>query len=172
MRGIDGGEAGRIALYAKAPMPNGELCLVLAPLDSPSGSAVVTAAFEGIFERVIVPVLRELQLEPLGPAATANIPRTRLLEWAVLSQRVIADVSFPDAELAYRLGQRQLVNRGPTVLLYADQFGGRPPPQLGRAIRYGGDASSDLQLQQQVSEHLRHGSGAWQDAALYQLPAR
>jgi hypothetical protein len=104
------------------------LCFVLMPFGkkpAPSGGPV---DFDGVYRDLIAPAIIEAGLKPLraDEEVTGRITHEPMFERLVLCEYVVADLTTANANVFYKLGFRDAVRPGSTVLIFAESLGRLP----------------------------------------------
>jgi hypothetical protein len=151
------------------------LCFVVMPFGVKPDGRGGSVDFDAVYEKLIVPAVREAELEPLraDQELVGGLIHKPMFERLVLADYAIADLTTANANVFYELGVRHAVRPYSTVLVCADVA--RTPFDLApdRVLPYGLDgqgkpADSDRDRAVLVRA-LRAAREAATDSPVFQL---
>jgi hypothetical protein len=151
------------------------LCFVVMPFGIKPDGRGGSVDFDSVYEQLIVPAVREAQLEPLraDQELVGGFIHKPMFERLVLADYAIADLTTANANVFYELGVRHAVRPYSTVLIGANVA--RTPFDLApdRVLPYGLDARgkpADPSHDQAVlARVLRAARDAATDSPVFQL---
>lgn len=151
-----------------------QLCFVLMPFGRKSDRTGASINFDAVYEQLIAPAVRAARLEPIRANEEINGgAHGAIFESLVLCEYAVADLTFADANVFYKLGVRHAVRPYSTVLLFAT--GTRLPFEvaLDRRISYSlgtyGEPSDIETTRAQLTAQLEAARGTLVDSPVLRL---
>jgi hypothetical protein len=151
------------------------VCLVLMPFGLKAAETGAMIDFDAVYRQLVVPAIRDAGLEPIRADAelSGEFFDKAMFERLLLCDYAVADLTFADVNLFYKLGVRHAVRSRSTVLLFA--AGTRLPFDVDadRALRYtlspAGVLAAGGTARRELAQRLIAARNASVDSPVFQL---